>query len=90
VKANEMPEIRMRPKHQITLPASVVRAANLKEDDRLNVDYLNGVIVITQKKSDNKNKSDVMAYAGIGKGLWGDTPDEIDATIRTLRDSWES
>jgi len=28
-----MPEIRMRPKHQVTLPASVVRAANLQPDD---------------------------------------------------------
>ncbi len=84
-----MPEIRMRPKHQITLPASVVRAANLKEDDRLNVDYLNGVIVITAKKPENQKGTDVMAYAGTGKGLWGDTPEEIDATIRNLRDSWE-
>jgi antitoxin component of MazEF toxin-antitoxin module len=52
-----MPEIRMRAKHQITLPASVVRAANLKVDDRLNVDYINGVIVITNKGLTRKSQT---------------------------------
>jgi antitoxin component of MazEF toxin-antitoxin module len=84
-----MPEIRMRPKHQITLPASVVRAANLKAEDRLQVDYLNGAIIITPKKPAHQQTDDVMAYAGIGKGLWGESAEQIEANIAQLRDSWE-
>ncbi len=57
-------------------------------DDLLNVDYINGVIDITNKRPDKK-KSNLKAYAGLGKGLWGNTPEEVDATIRNLRDSWE-
>ena len=84
-----MPEIRMRPKHQITLPASVVRAANLKADDRLNVDFVNGAIIIRLKSDQCSPQSDLMAFAGIGAGLWGSTKEETNASIRNLRDSWK-
>ncbi len=81
-----MPEIRMRPKHQITLPASIVREANLAPDDRLDVSYTNGVIVLTPRsKSISEQKFDVMAYAGIGKGMWGNTPEEVNKYINDLR-----
>jgi bifunctional DNA-binding transcriptional regulator/antitoxin component of YhaV-PrlF toxin-antitoxin module len=83
-----MPEIRMRPKHQVTLPASVVRAANIQLDDRLMVKYVNGNIIITPKKNDAP-PVDVMAFAGIGRGLWGDTPEAVEQTVRELRNQWE-
>lgn len=83
-----MPEIRMRPKNQLTLPASVARAAQIEPDDRLTVDFVNGVIVITPKKTKMK-KIDLMSYVGSGRGIWGKDAAEIDATIRDLRDSWE-
>ena len=84
-----MPEIRMRRKHQITLPAVVVRAAKLQPDDRLNVDYLNGVIVITPKVDAHRARNDLMSFAGIGKSLWGDTPDQVNTTLADLRDAGE-
>lgn len=83
-----MPEIRMRPKHQVTLPASVVREAKLKPDDRLTVTFINGSIIITPKH-DAKDKDDIMSFAGIGHGLWGNTPEEVDQTLCNMKNSWE-
>ena len=83
-----MPEIRMRPKHQVTLPASVVREAKLKPDDRLTVTFINGSIIITPKH-DAKDQDDIMSFAGIGHGLWGNTPEEVDQTLCNIKNSWE-
>jgi antitoxin component of MazEF toxin-antitoxin module len=81
-----MSEIRMRPKHQLTLPANIVRQANLATDDRLDVSYSNGVIVLTPKSAASGSQAfDLMAYAGIGKGMWGNTPEEVNHYIRDLR-----
>lgn len=80
-----MPDIRLRHKHQVTLPASVVRAANIKPDDWLSVTYVNGSIIITPKQE----PSDLMSFAGIGRGLWGETAEEVDQTLRNLKDAWE-
>ncbi len=83
-----MPEIRMRPKHQITLPASVVREAKIKLDDRLTVTYLNGSIIITPKL-DAEAQDDILSFAGIGRGLWGSTPQAVDATLADMKNAWE-
>ena len=83
-----MPEIRMRPKHQVTLPASVVRQANIAVNDRLTVSYLNGSIIITPRQA-RQDSEDLMAFAGIGRGLWGDSAEAVDATLRNQRDEWE-
>ncbi len=83
-----MPEIRMRPKHQVTLPASIVREANIQADDRLTVSLVNGSIIITPKIKDNR-RDDVMAYAGLFRGAWGDTPQGVDETMHNLRAEWK-
>lgn len=84
-----MPEIRMRPKSQITLPASIVRQANLQTDDRLTVALVNGNIVISPKRSPAATPGGVMAFAGIGRGVWGQTADEVVAQAKALRDEWK-
>jgi bifunctional DNA-binding transcriptional regulator/antitoxin component of YhaV-PrlF toxin-antitoxin module len=85
-----MPEVRMRPKSQITLPASIVRAANLQTDDRLTVSLVNGNIVISpQRNQAEVSGGGVMAFAGAGRGIWGQTADEVAATARSLRAEWE-
>lgn len=82
-----MLEIRMRRKHQITLPASIVRAAKIEPDDRLTVTFINGAIIIkASEPAAGIPQDDVMSYAGLGRGLWGDTHDEVLKTIRKLRD----
>ena len=80
----------MRPKHQVTLPASIVRKANFQVDDRLCVDFVNDTIIIKRKDSNPaKPAKTIMSYAGIGSSLWGNTTTEVEATIRDLRSSWE-
>ena len=83
-----MPEIRMRRKHQVTLPASIVREANIELDDKLIVTLTGGKIIITPKKV-HEAKDDVMAYAGMFRGTWGTTSEEVDHTIHNLHNEWE-
>ena len=83
-----MPEIRMRPKHQVTLPASLVRQANIEPDDKLAVSYVNGSIILTPCAK-SKDQIDIMAFAGIANGLWGDTAQEIDRTLGDMKSGWE-
>jgi antitoxin component of MazEF toxin-antitoxin module len=83
-----MPEIRLRPKHQVTLPASIVRQAHIQEDDRLLVSFVNGSIIITPKK-DTAGKDDVMSYAGIYQGAWGDSLEDVERTMRQQRNEWQ-
>lgn len=83
-----MPEVRVRPKHQITLPVSIVRAAGIALDDRLKVSYANGSIILTPHASGEKS-ADLMNFAGIGRGLWGATPGEMEQNLGKLRNEWE-
>jgi bifunctional DNA-binding transcriptional regulator/antitoxin component of YhaV-PrlF toxin-antitoxin module len=85
-----MLEVRIRRKHQITLPASVVREAGLEVDDRLIFYVNNGTITMIPKSSlsTKEGEPDLMSFSGIGKKLWGDTPEAVDAAILNLRDSW--
>jgi antitoxin component of MazEF toxin-antitoxin module len=83
-----MPQIRMRDRNQITLPATIATAANLHADDTLDVNFVNGVITlipITKKAA----RRSIMDYVGSANGMWGKTGAEIDAHIRNERDSWE-
>ncbi len=73
--------LRLRPKHQLTLPHAVAVALDLAPGDRLIfcVDGRSGVTVRKARDS----------YAGAFPGLWGKTADEINEYIRGERDSWE-
>jgi len=83
-----MPHVRVRPKHQITIPSAIAQAAHIKLDDVLDIAYANGIITLVSQKRQQRKES-VMSYAGIARGLWGNTAAEIDASIRNDRDSWE-
>lgn len=83
-----MPQVRVRPKHQITIPSRIAEAAHLKPDDMLEVTYANGVVTLIPVKRKERKES-VMAYAGIARGLWGQTTAEIEADLYSHRDSWE-
>lgn len=83
-----MSQVRIRPKHQITLPSRIVAAAHLKPDDMLEVAYANGVVTLIPL-SRKKRKASVMAYAGIARGIWGQTTREIEAGLVSDRTSWE-
>lgn len=83
-----MSQVRVRPKHQITLPSRIVAAAHIKPDDVLEVAYANGVVTLVPV-SRKERKGSVMAYAGIARGIWGQTTDEIAAELNSDRGSWE-
>ena len=83
-----MSQVRIRPKHQITLPSRIVAAAHLKRDDVLEVAYANGVVTLIPV-SRKERKESVMAYAGIARGIWGHTTDEIEIGLSSDRASWE-
>lgn len=82
-----MPQIRMRPKRQVTLPVSIVREAGIQEDDRLNVTFVGGNIIITPQRAEARD--DIMSYAGIFRGAWGETVAEVEATVNGLRNEWD-
>lgn len=84
-----VPQIRMRSKHQFTLPARIARQANIKEDDRLSVSYANGHIILSPIAS-QAAKDDVMSYAGVFSGAWGATQTQIEQTLKHLSNEWES
>jgi hypothetical protein len=54
----------------------------------LTVTFINGSIIITPKH-DAKDQEDIMSFAGIGHGLWGNTPEEVDQTLCNMKNSWE-
>jgi len=83
-----MSQVRVRPKHQITLPSRIVAAAHLKPDDVLEVAYANGVVTLVPVSRKERTVS-VMAYAGIARGIWGQTTKEIDAGLNSDCESWE-
>lgn len=83
-----MSRVRVRHKHQITLPSRIVAAAHIKPDDVLEVAYTNGVVTLVPV-SRKERKGSVMAYAGIARGIWGQTTDEIAAELNSDCESWE-
>ena len=83
-----MPQIRIRERNQITLPANIAVAASLSPNDALEVSFANGVITLIPVSPHSKRRS-ITDYVGSAKGLWGTTGAEIDALLRAERDSWE-
>ena len=68
-------------KNQITLPAHLLREMGIGPGDRVAV-TLEGKRLILRPRP----KDWVKYYGGSLKGLWGDTPEEIDAYIAQLRE----
>lgn len=83
-----MTQIRVRPKHQITIPARIAEAAHIRPGDVLDVSYANGVVTLIPANRKERKES-VMVYAGIAQGVWGRTTTEIEAGLQAGRDSWE-
>ena len=82
-----MAQVTLRPKGQVTIPSSILAQWNARPDDVLDVQLANGVVMFTPV-SRRQALPDLMAFAGLGKGLWGDTPEQVDASIQSLRDTW--
>jgi bifunctional DNA-binding transcriptional regulator/antitoxin component of YhaV-PrlF toxin-antitoxin module len=84
-----MHQVRVRDRHQITLPASIARAANINPNDVLSVSYKEGVVTLLTQSVVAKKRPSLMDFAGSANGLYGRTTEEIDAYIANERKSWE-
>jgi hypothetical protein len=73
------PTIRLRPKHQLTLPESVAREIDANVGDRFFVSVEGPHRVVLERVP--------VSYAGSLRGLWG-TPEEAAAEFRAMRDEW--
>ena len=86
-----MPQVKLREKGQVTIPAELLqewsRVNHVATNDSIDVQLSNGVLMLIPSKR-HTTKRDLMSYAGVGKGLWGNTPAEIETTLQALRNSW--
>lgn len=80
--------IRVRSKHQITLPTSIMQQANLHQDDVLEASYHNGAITLVPNRPASL-RDNLMDYAGIARTCYGQTPAEVDSHLSALRSEWE-
>ena len=83
-----MLQVKLRTKHQLTLPISIVREANIAENDSMEASYRNGVITLVVQKTERK-KASLMDYVGSTGGLYGKTAADVQAYIQNERASWE-
>ena len=83
-----MQQIRVRDKHQITLPMAIVRGAGIKECDLLDVQFKNGVIMLIPSKSAATEKS-LMSFVGSTPGLYGKDAAEVARYLDDERSSWD-
>jgi bifunctional DNA-binding transcriptional regulator/antitoxin component of YhaV-PrlF toxin-antitoxin module len=81
-----MTEITVRQRNQITIPKAIAEEAGIAEGAVGDLSYANGVITISFR-AHPREPFDVSQYIGIGKGLWGDSVEEIDRTLREQRDT---
>ena len=70
-------------KHQISLPAALVRELGLEPGDKLSVRLEDGSIVLRPRPRDW-----VSYLAGSMPGYYGKTKEEIDAYLKEVRGDW--
>ncbi len=83
-----MSKITVRQRNQITIPKAIAEQAGISEGMVCDLVFVNGTIMIRLPEHDAP-ADDLMQYAGIGRGLWGQTSEDVDRTIRETRDSFD-
>lgn len=78
-----MPTVTLSSKHQVTLPADLVRSLGLKPGDKLVAELISDHIVLLPQPESWANY-----FVGSMKGFWG-SKEEIDQYIAEERRSWE-
>ncbi len=86
-----MSEVRLREKGQVTIPSEILQEWGIKNHvhthDAVEAVLANGVLMLIPKKRCSV-KRDILSFAGVGKGLWGNTPDDIENSLESIRGSW--
>ena len=83
-----MPQVRIREKNQVTLPISIVRDADIHENDILDVAYKNGIITLSVKKAAAK-KRPLMDFVGATRGVYGQDAAQVAQYLDSERDTWD-
>lgn len=84
-----MPMIRVREKHQITLPKEVVSFLQIKPDSYIEYSITNNGVVIRSAQLKKKRES-IFKYAGINRNRRTyASSQEADTFISHLRDEWD-
>lgn len=74
-------------KHQVTLPAGMVRELGLRAGDKLDV-RLRGQQLVLERMPRTPDEW-VARYRGALRGVYGETAEAIEAYIREERESWD-
>ncbi|HXF50158.1 MAG TPA: AbrB/MazE/SpoVT family DNA-binding domain-containing protein [Dehalococcoidia bacterium] len=74
-------------KHQVTLPAAMVRELGMRPGDKLSVRRRGQELVLTRLPRTPEEW--VARYRGALRGVYGETPEAIEDYIRKERESWE-
>ena len=82
------PCVFLRDRRQITLPAEAVSAVGLAVDDVLEVRVVEGGILLVPQRAGQQPARSMSRFAGLGRGVFGDTAEQADALVRDLRDDW--
>ena len=91
-----MPYVRVKQKHQVTIPLEIRKKINLHEGDTLEAKEMDGVIILTPqiitsrtKEGIKEKKSSLLSLMGVNKdsGLYKDAKD-ADNYIDNLRNEW--
>ena len=83
-----MQTVQLRDRRQITLPPAVVAQVQLQTADELSIRVKDGVIELRPIKRKAFTGVDVRQFSGTVK-TYGDTPEQVQAYLRTERDSWD-
>ena len=87
-----MAQVKLREKGQVTIPAELLQEWSKKNqvsiNDSMDARLSNGVLMLIPQIR-HATKRSLMSFAGVGKGLWGNTPAEVDASLQGIRDSWK-
>ena len=83
-----MTRITIQPEGQLTIPAEILSAWRLTSHGDIDVQLVNGVIMLIPWQRRETIEHDILSYAGMGHGLWGQTPEATENSIHELRHSW--
>lgn len=81
-----MVRVTVRNRNQLTVPVDIAAAAGLTSGSLCDMQYVNGVITITPTGSTAARP--LADFAGVARGVWGETDEEIEEQIRADRESW--
>lgn len=78
--------------YQLTMPQAIIEKAHIQQDDVFDIVYESGKIMLIKRPKSPQptaEKTSIMDFIGSMKGVYGDTPQEIDRYLANERQSWE-